>query len=740
MENNMNLTNKEKALAIFKWTIRKYLPMSIAYWILLFISFPMVLMFEMMVAVPDSGIKGYIDIMNEIASGISGTFFAAVVILFSVIVAIILFSYMHNKRSVDLFGSFPVSRRTLFFTRYIAALVICIVPLIVFGTMGALLTLSDIAMLAVFKNIGYLILGIIGNVSFIAFISVCCGTVVDVLVSYALINVVYPICVTICYFFPVSIIPGLQGGYIGASVFTLFSPIAAPYVGMFGTSKTLHILWWIFFTIVLVAGCYVLCKKRKAETAQNAFAFATVEIVIKFVTCFAAGFGVGWIFANIGESTHGTIKGQYAWFFVGLFIGIMVANFLLHLVFHRGLSKYLNSLMECGVVAVATTVFLFVITTGAFGYDQRIPEADEIQSVSMCLDDGKFVVDGKDLLAVYREDAETIDGVLDVHSNLINKYEDMKKGIYPIIDGGSYISQDYYGDPYSVEVNYKLKNGKTISRGYNTSNIKIEVSNKLKQKFEVSDEYILNHIPEKYIYYLNVNKNGLSYSIDMVKGYKNSKAEKLIDALKKDIKEYGISNKSGSDGLEINISYEGDTYVYYSDIYIAIPDTYVNTLKVINDDKLFYSDYGWLKNDSCPYFTNKEVKDTPKDVVKTIYFKVPDTWNKDAEVKCMLYSQDWCGFYTELDSSLADCEKVSDDVWKYEIYDVAEENTDEEYAEEWNDIMFYQPSEDPFNFSGCLKIADDNNSMLVLGEKYKNRDIMDYSTAQYRYEWTTYNE
>ena len=38
MENN-SLSNKSKAIALFKWTNRKYLSVSIAYWILLFLSF-----------------------------------------------------------------------------------------------------------------------------------------------------------------------------------------------------------------------------------------------------------------------------------------------------------------------------------------------------------------------------------------------------------------------------------------------------------------------------------------------------------------------------------------------------------------------------------------------------------------------------------------------------------------------------------------------------------------------------
>ena len=46
MENN-SLSNKSKAIALFKWTNRKYLSVSIAYWILLFLAYPLAEIFIM---------------------------------------------------------------------------------------------------------------------------------------------------------------------------------------------------------------------------------------------------------------------------------------------------------------------------------------------------------------------------------------------------------------------------------------------------------------------------------------------------------------------------------------------------------------------------------------------------------------------------------------------------------------------------------------------------------------------
>ena len=125
MENRAVFTEKSKAIEVFKWSLVKFKPFSIAYWILLLLAFPMVDILIMITTLSYGPFKDYIDDMEYAAYEISGTGFAFIAVLYSIIIAIMAFSYMHNKRSVDWFGSLPVSRRTLFFGRYFATVVKC---------------------------------------------------------------------------------------------------------------------------------------------------------------------------------------------------------------------------------------------------------------------------------------------------------------------------------------------------------------------------------------------------------------------------------------------------------------------------------------------------------------------------------------------------------------------------------------------------------------------------------------
>lgn len=588
MEDRSCLTNKKKALSIFKWTNRKYLSVSVAYCILMILTLIIPQLFYMMVQTSHNGIEVYIDGMERRADVLSGTFFAAIVILFSIIFSLIAFSYMHNKRCVDLFGSFPVSRRTLFLSRYASVLFICIVPMVVIGLLAGGLTLSMVGMKEVIKTVGILVLAIVGNVSVLAFVSLCCGTSIDTIICYCAINIVFPICIGLCYAMPKNTIPGMKYGSLWSSVFTMFSPIAAPFTGRFGTGTTFHIIWWICFSIVLFISCCYLCKKRKAETAQNTFAFTICEIVIKFLTCFAAGLGVGWMMAFAG--TNHSVKEQYIWFFVGMIIGIMSSNTLLHIVFNRGLSKYKKSLVECASVAVVVTSFLLIVSSGALGIDRKIPDKSEIQSVCIRNNTNEFFVNGENLFKKYMSDEQAINDAYKIHSSLIQEAaKDKRFGLYPIVPDyeDEYIQTEEDGDIWELTIEYKLKDGSTFSRTYDRNlNIGKEAG-KLINKFLITDNDLLRYIPVSKIDCIDIEKWGKeeeeSYlELDSADAdYSQSKIKKVIHAIQKD--KIGRIEKDGDILFTITVYYcDDDAYNSYTCSF-DVTEKDVNTIKELKD-------------------------------------------------------------------------------------------------------------------------------------------------------------
>ena len=103
-------SQRKKALNLFRLTNKRYRGILIAYILLLSVSSPLM---ELIIKLKNRNIE---EVVNA-APVLIGTTFTLVAMIFSTVFAYVSFSYIHNNRCVDMFGSFPVDRATMFFTR-----------------------------------------------------------------------------------------------------------------------------------------------------------------------------------------------------------------------------------------------------------------------------------------------------------------------------------------------------------------------------------------------------------------------------------------------------------------------------------------------------------------------------------------------------------------------------------------------------------------------------------------------
>lgn len=729
MENNNTcLTWKEKALSMFGWTTKRYKGISIAYIAMLFVTFPLI---ELLIIFQNKEQFLSDGVINMSEPNVVGVLFVFVTIIFTTIFAIVSFSYMHNKRCVDLFGSLPISRRTMFFTRYISVLVQTIIPVVVIGTLGALLTLKSEYFISSMKMVALLVLGVTGIVSFIAVLSLCCGTVVDVLVSFLVINGVYPICILICNMFPATILPGFGiEENMSFSLYTLLSPAFAPFAGIWEKEKILYIVWWIIFSAIIIGACVVLSKKRKAETAQNAFVFVVVEQVIKFFSGFTVGFGMGWIFAQIGGGSNESYKSQYVWFFVGLCIGAFLTATILHLIYHRGISKILSSLVIGAADVVVAVVFVVVIITGAFGYDKRVPDVEEIEAVSVVLDgQGSYYVNGKDIRKNYIRERELIEDIVAAHRTIIKQEITLKQGTYPI-DVSTQVVHAVYEDEEDyiteeVEISYQLKNGEVIHRDY-IGNYSGEEIVKLSQSLELytNEIQMLKEIPLNEIDRIELEEEqdmriNITGSVDKIK--------KIKDAVIKDYDSLGGEKVDLGDKIYTLYFPCYNSREDYIEIKIPITEKCKNTMKILDTE---YKNKRLLYYEQTLTFGGGRYSKAAK---KTVYFRTPDEWDKDVKVSAVLYDPDADEFSSNgLMDGKNECKKVKDNLWAY-TYDEVENKDEDGY--QFSRVMFYQILDDNMNISGCIRLPDrPEKKCLVLGKK-KKASVDDYYGAMYKYQW-----
>ncbi len=741
----MENRNRKKALAIYRWTMKKYLHISIAYWILLILSLPLaeLLAMQEIYFSTNQNIKEYIHLMMEPEEFL--ILFTAVAIIFSTILSFIGFSYMHNKRCVDFFGSLPVSRRTSFYARYLAVVTLTILPFVLVGFIGGLLTLTSTGFLNLIKDILLAALVVIANTTMIAFMSLCCGTVVDVVISYLALNTAYPILMVILNALPMNVIPGLDYSPFPPSVFTFFCPVAAAYTGIFGEDTLLHSIWWIVITAVLVLGCHLICKKRKAETAQNAFTFSLLSDVIKFIFCFAAGSGLGWIFSFIG-STSGKIRNEYIWFTIGMTVGIMVTNLLLHLIFYKGLKHYAKSLVECGVVACSVLAFLLIVATGFFGYDTYLPGIDRIQEISISETPDTFYVDGVNLLENFSKNEEDIRTVLDYHEEIIRQCDTEKwHGLYPITGAtGSninFVGDENYED--YVKISYRLKDGTTVQRVYSygyphlkTKDFPTELARKLRFGQSVAGMFQAEYL-EDYLYIDQIEDKESIASSNII--LSETQRQKLLTAIKKDCKTQHISEKL----LVVDYDYQDEENLYQEDTkyildlsfqsknseYIRIrwkvSEKDTETLAVMKEEGILNVEYRAMDEWMTETLYFKKVPEK----TKTIYFSMPKDWDANAQVWAVPWESETKYAYAKLQSEDGKCEKVSDSVWKYEM----------PVSNQTDRIMFYQVLDLKVNCTGRVQLPSDNKKNLLQTSPKKGATFYNFPKSMYEVMWTKFD-
>lgn len=484
--------------SVFKDSLRRFLPFSIAYWALLVFVYPVKEAIDFMQYT--FVIKDAVEFPWEFKEYTQMYVFECVYVamLFATVISFIAFSYLHNKRSMDFYGSMPVSRRTQFFGRLTAVVASTIVPLIIVCLIGNGVLLFDNfggAVSAFFCGT----LGILGNIAFIAFIAVCCGTVGHSIVTYILISGAYPICVLVLTLYPQMVLPGMSSftGFgefpVSPVVLSLLSPFIAP-ICAFGSGFIVSLttmtsvgfsdiisapisyyIWWTLFTAGLVVASYFLVKKRKSESAQSGFAFVFPSVAIKFLTSVTAGLVMGMILASVSTLPYSSNQiGSVAYillFCVGIIVGTIMSHIILHLIYHKGMSGFGKWMILYGCEALAAIGFFFIVTTGMFGYVTRVPDAEDIKKVEVSfngyINDYNYVtIKGKSPYVYSTKDPENIKAIIGYHSAVAQEFEDEYSGLYTSVWDDRYdVSYDTYnGD--GLYLRYTDKNGNTVTRAY----------------------------------------------------------------------------------------------------------------------------------------------------------------------------------------------------------------------------------------------------------------------------------
>lgn len=510
-----------------------------------------------------------------------------IVIGLAILMGVVIFSYLHNKKKIDFYHSLPISRTSLFFTKYSLGIVV-VVPIMIIAhfILYAIFKVALGEFIVPFKEVLEPIL--VDTVFFIVIYSITIfaiilsgNTIIGVILSGILINLI-TIILLIIYFlndlffnFKIYIYYIFDYNYKYNPLFTYLemkNNIVHNSITNINFSNLSIVITYIIFLIIITIINLFLFKIRKSESATSCIAFKYAKPILKYLGVCVGGVFVGIVFNAFSRSAF--------LLYIGVFIGCLILHCIVEIIYEfdfRAIFKNWYSIIACIVISSA------ICATYQFDIFNRldyIPKLDKIESVNIDFN-------GKELKGKNLKDTEIIRSAVELHKierEISNLKENEKLNVNT-----------------TLKIDYKLKNGIIISRYVDSlyyDSQTIEQQRKLINNILSNKEYIESARPILYVD--NFKKNDLKVDVtsnryDNNEYYKPQVCnnEELLKNIRKDVEANGLYTSIEDTLFYIEFSwferykYKGDALLESRNCFY-ITDKYINTLNYLANNCNIY--------------------------------------------------------------------------------------------------------------------------------------------------------
>lgn len=418
---------------------------------------------------------------------ISSTVIGFLTLIFAIIYTVQIFSYMHNKRKVDFYGSLPISRARLFLAKYGAAYLFSIIPMLVFMGIIAIASICTGTLLLPQVTNMYVnfIVGTLACISAYGFLSACCGTTFNTVIMFIAVCACYPLSMV---FVRAYIDAFFTGAYTQTFSKSFITNALNPISAYFGN----NLIYWLVFSAACIAFGTLLIMKRRSERAQTSFAYYIPCHIIKVIVSFLTGMFLGTMFGSLNVFGNGV-----GGFVFGFILASAPTFLIVHMIFYKGLKQIVRTIPIYAGLAVVVIVGVALINLDVFGYNTYVPKSEDVKSAGIILTQHYYPKD-KNFSRVMSKSAEDftsssdIDSIVKIHNNIINSKSTKLKSVgkfktvwgfmlYNAFDDLS------YDDVYAIT--YKLNNGRKVNRFYSASMISLVNSMNTVYSDDYDDDY-----------------------------------------------------------------------------------------------------------------------------------------------------------------------------------------------------------------------------------------------------------
>lgn len=392
---------------------------------------------------------------------VSSWFYGASALIVPVLLAAMLFHYLHNRLSVDFYHAMPLSRKKLFFSRYFVGIVFLLVPLLVSRLLCTVvhlafytgrLTAGQIVSSGVIDLLVWAALHVI-VFTFSCMVAVTTSNAVESIVYSGAVNgalaAIYFIFVSYSYnLYGISELPD-WGLYL--SPYGLIGRCMLPNNSWnYSTGNLVMVLVWLLIALAAIPLTLRLYNRFQSEWAQQWGRQSAFSQLMKVLAGFLVSFVLcmtlfSMLFDNI-------LLNSIAAALVGGPIGFLIVEGITGKGFQnlRRSGKYILA-----TVALCLSCTLF-LATGGFGMVSRVPSADRVEEVELHLYGQNVYFErlnsnvGTNEVVATLSSPEAIDLVLQLHQAAVEEGEDYQglrgnhmKIEYTLSPFDSSMSRDY---------------------------------------------------------------------------------------------------------------------------------------------------------------------------------------------------------------------------------------------------------------------------------------------------------
>lgn len=372
---------------------------------------------------------------------------------FGVLVAMAVCSHLYATRSANFTAALPPRRTAMFFTHYLTGLVWLVVPFLVMGVLAMgiyLLKTHDLA--AVLQVFGPGMATGVGVVLFFYSFAVLCGMLTGHLLALPVFYTIFNGLVGGIWLLLTAIFQEFYYGYPGRITnIPAWVEWCNPAWNLLRSNLTseesysMTVAVYAVVGVLMALGAWLLYVRRPMERAGDVVIWAGLRPVFRYGVALCSGLALGTltrIILNLGPL--GLAMASLLWGVAGCFVAQM---FLTKSV------RVLGYWKGAAAVALSFAALFAVIQLDLTGYETRVPEADQVASVTISGLDSSPNDTASSFLDISTSDPEAIALLTQLHQKLVEQYQD-----------SSYT--DSYAHSTFLDLTYTLTNGTRIARSY----------------------------------------------------------------------------------------------------------------------------------------------------------------------------------------------------------------------------------------------------------------------------------